>query len=69
MHAALLALASEYPDYPFDVRCVDIDADPDLEDRYGEVIPVLTHASRELARVRLDAPALVSYLRSLAPQA
>jgi thiol-disulfide isomerase/thioredoxin len=69
MHAALLSLASDYPEYPFDVRCVDIDAEPDLEERYGEVIPVLAHGSRELARIRLDMPALMSYLRSLGPQA
>jgi len=35
--------------YPHTLRIVDISADPDLEERYGERIPVLLVAQREYA--------------------
>ncbi len=46
----------------FDLQVLDVDADPALEERYGETVPVLAHGDTELARVRLDAAALRAYL-------
>lgn len=38
---------------------IDVDGSPDLKERYGRCVPVLTDAAgRELARVRLDEAAL-----------
>jgi glutaredoxin len=38
---------------------IDVDGSPDLKERYGRFVPVLTDAAgRELARVRLDEAAL-----------
>ncbi len=38
---------------------IDVDSFPDLKERYGRFVPVLTDAAgRELARVRLDEAAL-----------
>ena len=47
----------------FDVETVDVDADPALEHRFGEHVPVLMHGERELARGRLDLSVVRAYLR------
>ncbi|HEY7672047.1 MAG TPA: glutaredoxin family protein [Gammaproteobacteria bacterium] len=44
------------------IAVVDIDADSDLERRYGERIPVLTAGTAELCCIRLDAARVESYL-------
>jgi thioredoxin reductase (NADPH) len=44
------------------VTIVDIDADRDLERRYGERIPVLTAGNAELCCIRLDAARVEHYL-------
>jgi hypothetical protein len=44
------------------VEIVDIDADRDLERRYGQRIPVLTAGTAELSCVRLDAARVERYL-------
>ena len=49
--------------HAFEVRIVDVDSDPALEDRFGELVPVLMHGELELARYRLDASSLDAYLR------
>ena len=41
------------------------DAGPELERRYGELVPVLMHGERELARWRLDPSALRAYLHDI----
>ena len=46
----------------FEVKVVDVDSDPGLEERYGELVPVLFHQARELARYRLAVPQLEAYL-------
>ncbi len=62
MFQALERLKAEFD---FAVRVVDIDDDPELERRFGEVVPVLAHGERELARTRLDEGALRVYLSRL----
>jgi hypothetical protein len=48
--------------YAFDVRTVDIDADPALLARYDEDVPVLAHGDNELCRHRLDSALVEAYL-------
>lgn len=49
----------------FEVDWVDVDAFPELEARYGERVPVLVHADRELCHFFLDVPAVTAYLDSI----
>ena len=46
------------PEFGLTLRVVDVDADPELEARYNELVPVLERAGRELARWRADAQEL-----------
>ncbi len=51
-------------DTHFNVEVVDVDSSPDLEDRYGERVPVLVHGEHELCHYFLDAAAVTAYLAS-----
>ena len=62
MQAALEALPEAAA---FELEVLDVDADPELELRFNELVPVLMHGDQELARYRLDAAALTAYLQSL----
>ena len=44
------------------LEIVDVDADPALEARFGEDVPVLRHGEVELSRHRLDAERVRAYL-------
>lgn len=59
MHAALERLAGPGR---FTLEVLDVDADPALEARFNELVPVLMHGERELARYRLDEAALLAWL-------
>jgi thioredoxin reductase (NADPH) len=59
MEAALEPLRREFG---FEVEVRDVDADAALEERYGELVPVLEHSGVELARYRLEPAALRAYL-------
>ena len=59
MEAALRTLDA---DYAFDLQVLDIDADPLLEERYDELVPVLMAGDLELARYRLDLGLLRDWL-------
>ncbi len=59
MIAGLRALQSRHR---FDLRIVDVDAEPALEQRYGERVPVLVHGDVELCHYRLDVSAVTDYL-------
>ena len=61
MHAQVEALQRVHA---FELRIVDVDTDPALEERFGELVPVLMHGALELARYRLDASSLDVYLRA-----
>ena len=41
---------------------IDVDSDPALEDRYGELVPVLLGGEDELCHYFLDAPRVRAYL-------
>ncbi len=47
---------------PFDIKIIDVDSDPILGQRYGELVPVLAHADHELCRYHLDPAAITDYL-------
>lgn len=41
---------------------IDVDSDPALEDRYGELVPLLLGGGEELCHYFLDAPRVRAYL-------
>jgi thioredoxin reductase (NADPH) len=44
--------------FGFELEEVDVDDDPELEDRYGEKVPVLVEGEREICHYYLDEAAL-----------
>jgi thioredoxin reductase (NADPH) len=50
----LAALRSLPLERPVSVEVVDVDADPELEERFGELVPLLMHGETEVSRYRLD---------------
>ena len=40
--------------YDFDIEVVDVDADPRLEEKWGDKVPVLLDGERELCHYYLD---------------
>lgn len=62
MAAALAPLATEHR---LRIVFVDVDADPALDDRYGERVPVLAHGETELCHYFLDAERVRAYLSEI----
>lgn len=63
MLAALEALRGEHGGRsPFEIEVVDIDADPVLEAKYDELVPVLEAEGKELCHYILDVPKVREYL-------
>jgi len=62
MAAALAPIASEHR---VPVVFVDVDADPALEARFGERVPVLVHGDHELCHYFLDAERVRAYLAEI----
>ncbi|MFO1380202.1 MAG: glutaredoxin family protein [Chitinivorax sp.] len=63
---AMLAALNELPSRrQFELDIVDVDADPVLEERYNELVPVLLAGERELCHYHLDNAALDAYLASI----
>jgi len=58
----LAALAPLREEFGIGVDVVDVDAEPSLEQRYGEWVPVLMHAETELCHYHLDASKVRDYL-------
>jgi thioredoxin reductase (NADPH) len=59
MEVALAPLAAEFG---ASVTVLDVDADPALEARYDELVPVLLHGDVELCHYFLDEPKTRQYL-------
>ncbi|WP_374326468.1 glutaredoxin family protein [Azonexus sp.] len=59
------ALAPLLAEFGVSVRVVDVDADPDLEARYDELVPVLLHGESELCHHFLDAAKTREYLSGI----
>ena len=67
MLAALEALRGEPGVAYFDIDVVDVDADPALEAKYNELVPVLVDGEdRELCHYFLDAAKVRKYLSASA---
>ena len=62
MAAALEPLRAEFG---FALAWVDVDADPVLESRFGDKVPVLAHGDAELCHYFLDAPRVRAYLAGI----
>ena len=61
--ARLLAKLS--PALGFTVELADVDADPALQDRYGDAVPVIAAANRVIARAPIDEASLRRALQAL----
>lgn len=59
MLAALEVLRGKYC---FDVEVFDVDADPELEAKYNDLVPVLAANGTELCHYFLDEPKVREYL-------
>lgn len=62
MAAALLPLAAEFGAH---VTVLDVDADPALEAKYDELVPVLLHGETELCHYHLDVAKTREYLSEI----
>ena len=62
MEVALVPLAAEFGAM---VTVVDVDADPALEARYDELVPVLLHGETELCHYFLDEAKTREYLAGI----
>lgn len=62
MEEALLPLAEEFG---VSVVVLDVDADPALEARYDELVPVLLHGETELCHYFLNEPETREYLAGI----
>ncbi len=62
MIAALRLLQGRFS---FEVNVVDVDTDAALETQFGEKVPVLMHADRELCHYYLDEPVVTAFLSNL----
>lgn len=49
--------------YAFELEVVDVDADPELEERYNELVPVLLVGEAEICHWYLDEAALLNVLK------
>jgi thioredoxin reductase (NADPH) len=62
MEAALAPLAAEFGAA---VKVLDVDADPALEAKYDELVPVLLHGETELCHYFLDEAKTREYLAEI----
>lgn len=62
MEVALAPIAAEFG---ATVLVIDVDAYPELEARYDELVPVLLHGEVELCHYFLDAPKVREYLTKI----
>lgn len=62
MEVALAPIAAEFG---ATVLVIDVDAYPELEARYDELVPVLLHDEVELCHYFLDAPKVREYLTKI----
>lgn len=56
------ALAPIAAEFGVSVEVLDVDADDALEEKWGELVPVLLHGETELCHYFLDAPKVRDYL-------
>ncbi|OWY40624.1 thioredoxin family protein [Xenophilus sp. AP218F] len=61
-HQMLAELQPWQQQHGFAIDVVDVDADPELEARFNELVPVLMDGEREICHWRLDAARLAAHL-------
>jgi len=61
-HQMLAELQPWQARYGFALDIVDVDADPELEARFNELVPVLMDGEQEICHWHLDIPALAAHL-------
>ena len=64
-HDMELALAPLAAEFGVTVRVLDVDADPVLEAKYDELVPVLLHGETEICHYFLDEPKTREYLAGI----
>lgn len=64
-HDMELALAPLAAEFGATVCVLDVDADPVLEARYDELVPVLLHGENEICHYFLDEPKTREYLAGI----
>ncbi len=64
-HDMEVALAPVAAEFGVGVAVVDVDADPVLEAKYDELVPVLLHGEVELCHYFLDAAKVREYLAEI----
>lgn len=52
-------------EFGFELRVLDVDEHPELEQRYGELVPVLMAEEKELCHYFLDVSVVRAYLLNL----
>jgi thioredoxin reductase (NADPH) len=60
-----LALEPLQREFGFRIEPIDVDEFPELEDRLGELVPVLMAGERELCHYYLDEAAVRAYLSEI----
>ncbi|MBV8681051.1 MAG: glutaredoxin family protein [Aquitalea sp.] len=61
-HQMLAELQPWQARHGFELDVVDVDADPALEARFNELVPVLMEGEQEICHWHLDIPALAAHL-------
>ncbi|KJV26489.1 glutaredoxin [Aquitalea magnusonii] len=61
-HQMLAELKPWQDRHGFALDVVDVDADPELEARFNELVPVLMDGEQEICHWHLDIPALAAHL-------
>ena len=64
-HEMEVALEPLREEFGFALETVDVDSDPQLEARLGELVPVLMAGDRELCHYFLDHDAVRAYLAEI----
>lgn len=60
-----LALRPIVEEFGLGLKILDVDADPELEARYGERVPVLLHEGAELCHYFLETAKVRDYLSKI----
>lgn len=61
-HQMLAELQPWQARHGFELEVLDVDADPVLEARFNELVPVLMEGEQEICHWHLDIPALAAHL-------
>ena len=64
-HDMIEALRPLSEELAFDFDVVDVDLDPQLEDRWGELVPVILAGETELCHYHLDCAAIRTHFQKI----